>query len=563
MLDFIQQSWSGGLNQQLDSTRLSKTEYALLINGRNRYDIITPVKLPDEIEDPLLSLGVNFQGIYSAGSLLIVFVDGLAYWKNYNLAGSNYTQIAGFLMDANEPIIYAELVPTSYSNYTRIPTTANQKNTDVKLVSLVSPSPQGLVCQDGKNNPWIIDSALGARELSSYSAWTLNNREYVPIGKQMLWFNGILYIVSANGTKILRSVTGRPLDFMVNITAAGDKEPAEQDGGADSVSHSVDFEPITSINRLITDDGSFFVSTNKASYAVTPLVEPEDLIFGEPSFANRFLFSAGSTSPFSFIEMLGDNAFVDFNGLRSFNAVLQLKNEGKNSPFSKKVGPILQSIVQDYTAAATFDNYALFGVNTIYGRGILVFDTLGEIFVGLDIYPNVGQIKKFEEVKTATGRKLFFITIDNKLYEAFGSEDTANCQLYIGDWCSNDPNVEQKPFQLKLVFIDCKQDGTVHASNYTDKKLGKELDAPLAAKLDAFNPPIIPPFGQATADTVQILAFDFSSSAIQGWKHGFFISWDIDASLSHARITASEEPNVNSVASQATTFKRNREILGL
>lgn len=563
MQDFNQESFIGGLNQSIDSTRISKNEYALLINGRNRYDVITPVKLPKQVLDPSISLGVNYQGLYSAGSILIIFVDGRAYWKDQNLPGSNFNLIVGLQLDPNEPIIYAELVPNSYSNYTRIPATTGQKNTDVKLVSLVSPSPQGMVVQDGKSQPWFIDAQLNARELNTYSDWNLSDREYVPIGRQMLHFNGILYLVSANGKLIYRSVTGRPLDFMVNITDSGGKELFEVDGGADSVAHSVDYEPITSINRLITDDGSFFVSTNKSSYAVTPLVEPEDLFLGEPTFANRFLFSAGSNSPFSFIEMLGDNAFVDFNGLRSFNAVLQLKNEGKNSPFSKKVGPILQGVVQDYTAAASFDNYALFAVNTIYGRGIVVYDTLNEVFVGLDIYPDVGQILKFEEVKTNIGRKLFFITGDNKLYEAFASEDTANCQLYIGDWCSNNPNIEHKPFQLKTVFIDAKESGTVYASAYVDKKLGKRLSAPLDATVISNGNPMTVPFGQSSADTVKILAFDFSSESLQGWKNGFFITWDLDCSLSHVSISAVEETNINSVSSQATAFKRNREALSL
>jgi len=83
---------------------------------------------------------------------------------------------------------------------------------------------------------------------------TEDRREYVPVGKQMLWHDGILYVVSPNGKQIFRSVTGRPLDFMVNITPSGDKDPLEAVGGASSVSHSVDFEPITSINRL-----SFFI----------------------------------------------------------------------------------------------------------------------------------------------------------------------------------------------------------------------------------------------------------------------------------------------------------------
>jgi hypothetical protein len=563
MLTYIQESFIQGMNQQLDSTRIDKSEYALLINGRNRYDFIRPINLPLRITDPLINNG-NMQGSYDVGSVNIVFKNGKAFYKDENFPSSNYNQVAEFQMDPNAPLLFAETVPTSYNNFSRVPVENDTRRSDVRLVTPISGSAAGLVVQDGINPPWIINSDLTARQLKGYSEWDAEkDREYVPIGKMMLYSNGILYIVSREGTSIYHSVTGRPLDFMVNIDNNGDKLPNEANGGAATMAFSVSFEPITCIARLPTDDGTFFVSTgSKASYTITPLVEVSDLILGEPDYKITFLFSDGSISPFGFIELIGDSAFVSFTGLRSFNSVLQLKNEGKNSPFSKKIGPILQGIVQDYTAAINFDNFAFFAVNTIYGRGIVVYDTLNQVFVGLDIYPGVEQIIKFTVVKTILGTKLFFVDSMSNYYEAFASEEIATCSIYFGDWCSDDPSMESKPWQLKLVYNDCVESGTVSASVYADKKLGGSLSQQLVQSLATPNEGLItPPFGVATTDTVQILDFDFTVKGLQSWRAGFYVSWAIDAKLSHVKFSALDEPNISSPTTQANRFATNKTYL--
>ena len=559
-MEYIKKSFIGGFNQQVDSTRLAENEYSLLINGRNRYDLIQPIKLPAEITDPMFTNG-NVQELRAAGSILLIFMDGLCFWKNYNIPNSGFQKVPGLHMAADASLIFTELVPDSNTNNTRIPQAAdNRFNTDVNLINSIPPSVAGIVVQDGVSQPQFIDANINARILNNYNAWTLDtSMEYVPIGKQMLWFDGNLYIV--NGRFIYRSVTGKPLDFMVIVTNPdGDKLPTEAEGGAINVALTVDFDDITSINKLSTEDDSFFVSTNRASYAVTPDFTPEFLIFGEPVFNNRFLFSSGCISPYSFVDILGDSAFVDFNGLRSFNAVQQLKFEGQNSVFSQKIGPTLQGIVQDYTAAIVFDNYALFAVNTIYGRAIIVYDTLHQVFSAIDIYPGIGQIKKFEEVKTIFGRRLFFSTVDNKIYEAFAGK-TSTCSVYVGDFTTDDPNKEQKARDLELVFINILEGGMINASIYTDKRLEHTLD-------DAFNDPaailpfpVPPPFAPANTDTVKISNFNFASKTTIGWRLGAFISWDFNAALSHVKLSSNDDPNEQAVSSQARQFVKSKNFL--
>lgn len=562
--NYIQQSFSGGLNQEIDSTRINRNEYPLLVNGRSRYDVITNVKLPLQIVDDTLT-GVNYQNITAADNILFIFVDGKAYSKDFDYPSSGFQPVNAPSLNPNVSTIFTELVPASYSNFQRsLLRTNNNRNSNVLLTNIINQTPQALVAQDGISQPIGIFTTGVGRELKRYAEWNVDDREYVPIGNQMLYSDGILYIVSKDKRRIYRSITGRGLDFMVNIQPgdAGDRWPDEKDGSAETISHAVDYNEITSINKLTTDDGSFFVSTKKASYAVVPLVEQRDLLFNEPTFGNRFLFSAGCISPFGFIELLGDNAFQDFNGLRSFNSVMQLKNEGKNSPFSKRIGPILQGISQDNVAAINFDNYALFACNTIYGRGIVVYDTLSETFVAIDLYPGVAQIKQFAEVKNSAGERfLVFITTDNKLYQAFAG-NISRASLLVGEWCSNDPKLEQRWSQLKLVFIDCKAEGNVNVKTYIDRKLNLNLNLRLIQATNNQNNilPIDIPYGTSLIDNVQILSFDIGR-AKQGWKAAFLISWDMDATLSHVGLVTTVEQNINSVTTQAKQYSRNLNLI--
>jgi len=89
--------------------------------------------------------------------------------------------------------------------------------------------------------------------------------------------------------------------------------------------------------------------------------------------------------------------------------------------------------------------------------------------------------------------------------------------------------------------------------------LSQEQPLPLAISTQ-LTPPISPPYGQSTTDTVQTLTFDFGR-ALQGWKVGFWIEWDFQAKLSHIELISSAEKNINTVESQAKMFARNLAAL--
>lgn len=542
-LVFPQLNFSGGMNQQVDPTRLQNNEYPLAVNIRTRYGVAELVKLPLDADPQGTLSGLLVQGIYSAGPYFIVFANGKAFYKNAANQASAFTQIASFQLSPTAEHIYAEQVPASSMNFGRQLEEADNIRGGVKLFGSVNGSPQCLVCQDGENQPWLIFEDGTARRAGGYVDWAIDNREYVPIGHMMMYLNGVLYIVGdvstgslvATRRQIFRSVTGRPLDFVVNIDINGNKG-----GDASTTSFAVDYDAITCISRLNSNDGGFFVSTAKNSYLVLPQFTPP-LPFNEPTFITQALFNTGPLNNFSLCDISGDAAFVDFGGIRSFNAVLQNRNEGKNLPFSKKIAALFETIVQTVTAAISYDDYAFFAVETIYGRGILVFDTIQDIWVGIDFFtdedliPLDVSIQQFCEVKIGSTRKLFCRTSDNLVYEMFAGTDYATGNIFTGEWCSNDAAIEVKPLNLKLVYTDVEEEGNVTITPYVDRKAQTALTLPLTQNATVFATPLGLPFGPSDSDVVRNINFGLDNNVAQGWKIGFWISWNFAAQLTHIR----------------------------
>jgi hypothetical protein len=563
MSEYILNDFSGGSNLLDDATKLAKNEDYLIINGRCRYGNITPIKQPLQVEG--IPQG-NFQGCYAAGNFLVVFINGFAYYKDYSAPNTSFQRVVDFSMSATAPVIYTALVPASTVNFARVPITPN-KNDPINLVGTANASPQCLVVQDGLNQPWLIMSNGTSFVSQNYLQWTQAKREYVPIGRQMLYSNGILYVISAdmNGrfTQINRSVSGRPLDFMVNITSTGDKLPAESDGGARSVSYRVDYDEITALSAVTTTDGSFLVTTNRNSYLVTP--DFDSTLFGEPTFKNAYLFSTGAINNFSVVDILGDTALIDFTGIRSFNAVSAIRVEGRNSPFSAKLATLFSNIVQStFNAAIAFDNYALFSMDTIFGPAVIIYDTLRSSFVGIDLFINLGlddnnypaRIKQYAETKTILGRRLFFITTSNKLFEYYAGE-TSECTLFTREFCTLDPNIELKPTGAYCIFTDTRENGTVTLRLFVDRILDYTTTEEVDKNLDEIIPPtlVTPPFGIYTRDNVDNVDFNFVRSS-QGWKYMLAISWDFLATLTTVKAVANDVKMESSLRTQIKNYAR-------
>ena len=73
--------FSGGMKRNINSEFLQHNQYPFLSNGRNREGKIANVKKALSYA-PTLPAGKH-QGVYGAGSILVVFIDGLAYYRNF------------------------------------------------------------------------------------------------------------------------------------------------------------------------------------------------------------------------------------------------------------------------------------------------------------------------------------------------------------------------------------------------------------------------------------------------------------------------------------------------
>ena len=510
---FLTNNFSGGMRRNVAPSKLSDDEYALLFNGRSRYGTIKAIKLPDNLTDELPA--GRFQGIYGLDTILIVFKDGKLFARDYSQTPNAFNLDNGFQMDQLADRIYAQPVPASWFNIQRIATDDNDSSKPVLFQSPTAGTPQALVCQDGSSRPRLVFSVGSSRPAKDIEDWRnsesedallqQDSREYVPIGRQMLFYDNILYIVSPDGKEVYRSVTGRPLDFVVGLDSNGDKLPQLTSGlpEASRLSYAVDFNPITCIKDIqapMANDTNnrpgFFVGTLKNSWIVYP--DYTVTLFAEPTFGKIPIFPTGPLNQESITPLLGDLALISESYITTFNSVSVLSNEGKNAPFYDEVYKLFEGIVQDVTAAITSDNYGFLAVKTVYGYGILVYDTQREKFVSLDIYPEVtGAIKMFTEIKVAGLRRLFFIT-DSQIFEMFAGE-TAVCSLYCREFKADDVEVQMIPRRVRVTLRDIEEDGELTLTPFVDGLRGETQTKTIAANTTPVVPPLTIPFGTGNA----------------------------------------------------------------
>jgi len=271
MSEHLQKSFKGGMDMLSDSTRIDSNEYVFGLNLRNRNDVLEPVL--ESQEDPAAPAGLK-QGILTFGNFVIMFVAGKAYYRYYSATG--WVKIPGFSMSPTSPRYWTEVVPLATTLYARLATeissaTAVDPNDPIitsNSIITVNGNTPGLLVQDNVQQPqFIFINGLGfpeARVTQTYAQWaltintttlvvTVDAREYVPIGNIMSFVDGVLYIVSQDGNQILRSVSGRPLDFVINIGFDG-----QPGGDAFTTSYSVGAGTVTCLRGM--SDGSLFVA---------------------------------------------------------------------------------------------------------------------------------------------------------------------------------------------------------------------------------------------------------------------------------------------------------------
>jgi len=569
--NFVISDFSGGMRRNVDPTGLNDNEYAVLQNGRNRGGGIATIKGPEDFTG-LIPAGKK-QGIYGFNNILIVMSGGRAWGRDFSDETSGFNHVPGLLMDENIDRIFAEIVPASWQNLQRKLSDETDVTAGVKLVSEVFGTPAAMVVQDGVTRPWLVFTTGNARPAKDFGDWRNDEdapedtREYVPIGKQMMYSDdGRLYIVSPDGTEIYRSVTGRPLDFVVAIDKDGEKLPALSSGKpeASRLSYRLAYDPITCIRnvpsapRVQDEEAGFYVSTKYNSWIVYPHYRQP--LYGEPTFSNQRLFPTGALNQYSLTDILGDTGVITESGITSFNSILTASNEGKNLPFHDYIHKLFEGIIQSITCSITSDNYAFFGVQSVYGGGILVYDTLRSQYTSFDVFPEItGYIKQFAEIKVSGQRRLFFITSGDQLFEAFAGE-TSTCRIYTKEFTSGEAEVQLIPRRVRLIFDELAESGEATVTIFVNGKPGTPMTKTVNV---GTNPPqTIPisfPFGTVDAETTKNKTFTIEQP-IKGLKVGIQVEFNFNAQLQQIELIVDGEESAATDVEQGEIFNEVKTI---
>jgi hypothetical protein len=640
--DYNQSSFLGGMSLLGDDTRLQPNQYRILFNSRNRYDKLDLI-LSSAI-DKNAPPGVK-QEMVSFGNYLILFVKGKAYYKLYT--DTNWAPIVGFAMDPTAPRYWTVGVPVAETNYFRIaasntisipggsslqkfPSVQNPVNIN-NVRGAAQGNLPGLLVQDGINQPQFIfldgngfpvcrvtqrfdQWAIGFNDpgntlvtylyTSATSTMPTDFREYVPIGKAMAFVDGILYIASVDGNLIYRSVSGRPLDFVVNVSnllattsttqlsivnylgfptpgywwfAGGPTAVQGPDttkgGDATTTAYSVGAGPITVLRGM--SDGSLFVGAGNANFSVAKNKTPNaPTMFGEYTFLRTFLFNAVCLSDRAILDSLGDTRFISLTGIRSFNAVEQAQNEGRNSVFTATIQPaftisvgngFFTSLVQDasFASCILFDNYELYAVNTIFGPAIAVFDTVNGVWTGFDVLQTNGKrVKQLVKIEL-TVQALFAITEDDQIYRLYVGPGVDTGEVRTIGVCSNilyanqnirlaNPKMEIKLQKVRVIINGIVGDCQCTVIPYVNNRLSQS--GPLVKPIK-YSPPVKQSVGSNNLPDIntQLVNLLFTTPAAeQGWKTFCSIKWT-GGSLTQFSFEMADQTPLNPLQSQGLT----------
>ena len=530
---FKQTSFLGGLDAKLDATKIADDAYPLLVNGRIRKGVVSPTS------KHIALAGVpqgNYQGLYITGSFLLLFVSGIAYWSDVTAVPMIFYPVANWTsMDSTAKRIYAELVPATSNLFNRQGTPDSTTRIFNKSIAVFE---QAIFCFDGSttNNPQAVRPDGTAVDLGSYDTWTQDNPLYVPKGILPAFCSNKLFLAALDALSVLSSVSGRASDFVINLDNNGDKG-----GDADTVSQAVSFNPITAIRSLST--GEVLVGTLYGTYVLQ--LDYTNTQFGEPYELPVFLFPAGPINEISIVDILSDTAMITQSGIHAFNAVAQAKRTSNNFPLGAQIRAIItnptteKAIIQKDTCAAIYDDYAFFAVNTIYGYGALVYDTITQSFHSLDL--SFGQVKQFASARINDTERFFFITADNVLYEAFADTKKNTTRILLGEWTPPEASDMTLMYMVNAMFTSVREPGQVKLSVYADRVLRSSAVLDVTIDKRDISLPISIPF----VDGPQVAPVGFQFNKTRAWKMSAMLEWNFAGDLTDFSVTGTNETAEN------------------
>ena len=543
MVTINKTNFLGGIQTQFSPEKSAFADsYALLTNCRVRNNIVEPVRGPLELDIPSGTL----QNLSAFDTNLLVFASGIPYYRA--ISASLWAVISGGNLSNVPARIHTEAIPGSAVNYKR--TTGGVIDFSVPVGS----SRACVFCADGRSQPIVIFPDGSCRATNAWADWTVDDREYVPICSLPKFVGSKLYVVikdsDGRATQIAHSVSGRPLDFVLLLNAAGDKAgTTEPEFGAPALRFHVGYDELTALVTLNAADGAFIATSARTTTYVIP--DFDRLIAAEPTHVRQPLFNVGSFGPEAITDINGDTAVVYPGGIRTFNGVSQLKFQGKNAPLNRQIQNLTSAGLQTTGATCQFDNYTGFAVTTKYGPGVIWWDQTLEVFVAVDIWAGVGNILEFASVITPTVSKLYFRTDDNKLYEAFAGA-YGESQITLHDLSAVSGGETLALRCVSVASLNGVTAGYMTVDQYADRRLLTSVTESVAAS-DALEDPSARPMTPGTlVPDAKMLDFTFPNP-VRAYRSTPVIRWSGDSKIS--AITCLVEPfeGTNKPAADTTT----------
>lgn len=518
---YAQSDFSGGLITQFDATKTPRNSYPLAIDAQMRRNVVKP---RNRHAKQVVPPGTK-NGLYAVGSQLFLFSNGVAYTRDVS-TDSTFREVSNWAPDINPTLrVYAERIPVTFNLFNRRATSV--ETTTLAFNASLAPYPECLWVGNGSDPEQVIYPDGTAEVIGDFDGWTQDNPSYVPPGTVRVFTADKGFLSDPFGLKLYSSVTGRPTDYVIHIDSAGNKV-----SDANSFYSAVSAEKLTSLKAA--DNGSVVATTAFGTFLVVP--DYTYTFYGEPFLRVKPLFPVGAVNDKSFVNLNGDVAFISFTGIHTFNQTKQDRIESSNEPLGRKIFGLLDNPQTD-TCAVDFDDNALFAVNTIYGRGVMVYDNSLEQFTSLDL--SFGHVTQFAVVNDPEqGPRLFFINAADELYEAYADDTKLAGRIYLGDFTAAGAGIDSRIDSVILTFTNINAGGQVRCSLWIDgQKRGEQVQELEAADLPASNNAI----PRADVTSTEQLQFNFSGRN-DGSRIGIWVEWDADAELSHASFYGESSP---------------------
>ena len=508
-----QLDFSGGMSALTDVTKPQEATYRLGFNLRLRKNAIEPAFRHRRIDSPV---GLH-QAAFANDNTLGLIVAGSVYKVKLD-QDVCIAQGGTGVISSTADRVYHKAVPAP-SNWV----------VNSQYQPTLSVAEECIVVQDGINQPTLIFSDFSHRPAQTYDAWTYEDPEYIPIGTFMSYSGRKLFI--ANGAKIYQSVSGRPLDFVLNIDNNGNKQ-----GTADTTHLAVTAARLTAI--VPSQTSGLVVFTRYNSYSLEPEYQLPT-IFGEPQYIPSDLFPVGAVNDLAFAFVNGESLFISPAGIQSFNQVLQVQRASNNTPYGAKIVDYLIRPIES-TATIMVEDYTFIAVNTVFGPAVLVHDNVLNAFVGFDL--TLGIVKEFATIEDAGLTRVFYITA-NALYEIpLRSGSKASAAVYFGEFSTGESDKQLKIADVHLGFNNIRSTGQIDVQLWTDKILfedmrqAKQLNYTAGGDLNLLS--IVPQRLPIAVDMESAtVSFDYCNSKF-GYTSGVMVTVGADARLVSATFIA-------------------------